>query len=157
MRSRSALVTIALAVALAAPRAVHAAPPGDACALLTPAQVGSASGVAVGAGTYVTPTFKRTCTWTVTKPAPKSTKFVTLFLQDANAFSAGKLTGAKSVFVTSVSGIGDDAYYLAVGPNVGLIVKKGAIAFKVAVYGDISLDQKKAMEKTLAQQVLAKL
>jgi hypothetical protein len=44
-----------------------------------------------------------------------------------------------------------------VGPNVGIIVKKGNVAFKVAVYGDIPIENKQAMEKTLAQQVVSKL
>ena len=36
----------------------------DACTVLTPAQVGAAVGVPVAAGTHVTPTFVKTCTWT---------------------------------------------------------------------------------------------
>jgi hypothetical protein len=46
---------------------------------------------------------------------------------------------------------------LAVGKNVGLIVKKGNVAFKVAVYDHSPLEKKQAMEKTLAQQVVSKL
>ena len=106
----------------------------------------------------MSPAFKKTCTWTATNPVPKSTKFVTLLLQGLDAFQAGKATGQiKSITVTSVSGVGDDAYYLAVGTQVGLIVKKGGAAFKVAVYADIPLEEKEAMEKTLALQVAAKL
>jgi len=132
--------------------------PDDACAQLTPAQVSGAVHVTVGAGTYVTPSFKRTCTWNATNPVPNSTKFVTLLLQGIDAFQAGKAMGQmKSIVVTSVSGVGDDAYHLAVGPQVGLIVKKGSTAFKVAVYADIPLEEKEAMEKTLALQVAAKL
>jgi hypothetical protein len=63
----------------------------------------------------------------------------------------------KSVSVTSIGGIGDDAYSLAVGGNVGLIVKKGNVAFKVAVYAHLPLEQKQATEKTLAQHVVSKL
>jgi hypothetical protein len=51
----------------------------------------------------------------------------------------------------------DDAYYLGGGKNVGLIVKKGNVSFKVAVYGDSPIEKKEAMEKTLAQQVVSKL
>ena len=43
------------------------------------------------------------------------------------------------------------------GSNVGLIVKKGTVAFKVAVYGDLPMGKKQAMQKTLAQQVVSKL
>ena len=43
------------------------------------------------------------------------------------------------------------------GSNVGLIVKKGNVAFMVAVYGDLLIEKKPAIEKTLAQQVVSKL
>lgn len=114
-------------------------------------------GVAVGDGTYVTPTFKKTCTWTVGDSA-SGIRFVTLNLQRLDQFAAGKQVGGlKSVGVTRVGGIGDDAYYLGVGSTEGLIVRKGQRAFKIAVYSTLPLEKKRAMEKSLAQQVLAKL
>jgi hypothetical protein len=134
-----------------------AAPAGDACALLTPAQVGAALGASVGAGSYVTPTFKKTCTW---KSTTSDGGYVTLMLQDVGAFEGGKQLGqtpSKTMSVTSISGVGDDAYYLAVGDQVGLIVKKGNVAFKVAVYAHEPAESKEAKEKTLAHQVLAGL
>ena len=83
---------------------------------------------------------------------------MTLMLQTLDAFQAGKSLQVKTIVVTPVSGIGDDAYYLAVGPNVGLIVKKGSATFKVAVYAsDLTLEQKQAVEKTLALPVISKL
>jgi hypothetical protein len=136
---------------------VRAAAADDACAILTPALVGAAVGVAVGDGTYVTPTFKKTCTWTVGDSA-SGIRFVTLNLQGLDQFAAGKrVGGVKSVGVTPVGGIGDDAYYLGVGSTEGLIVKKGQRAFKIAVYSTLPLEKKRAMEKALAQQVLGKL
>jgi hypothetical protein len=110
----------------------------------------------VGAGTYQG-TYKKTCTWNAVSPGTKSAKYVTLMLEGVDAYQAGKLAPVKTIVVTSISGIGDDAYYLAVGPNVGLNVKKGNVAFKVAVYGDIPIENKQAMEKTLAQQVVSNL
>ena len=86
--------------------------------------------------------------------------FVTLLLQDVGGFEGGKQLGqiaSKNMSFTSISGVGDDAYYLAVGDQVGLIVKKGNAAFKVAVYAHISVESKEAKEKTLAQQVVAGL
>ncbi len=161
MPSRISLGT-AIAAALIGGAALapsaNGATPDDACAQLTPAQVSATVNVQVGAGAYVSPSFKKTCTWNATNPTPKSTKFVTLMLQGLDGFQAGKTMGQmKSIVVTSVSGVGDDAYYLAVGTQVGLIVKKGSVAFKVAVYADIPLEEKEAMEKTLALQVAAKL
>ena len=79
-------------------------------------------------------------------------------LQTLAPFEAGKSFQSKAIVVTPVSGVGDDAYYLAVSNNVGLIVKKGDISFKVAVYAsDLTIEQKQAVEKTLAQQVVSKL
>ncbi len=148
------IAAIFIAGAVAAP--ANAAPPDDACSLLTQAQVSAAVSVSVGAGAYQG-TYKKTCTWNAVSPAVKSAKYVTLMLEGLDAYQAGKLSPAKTIVVTPISGIGDDAYYLAVGPNVGLIVKKGNVAFKVAVYGDIPIENKQAMEKALAQQVVSKL
>jgi hypothetical protein len=143
--------------AAAAP-AVNAATADDACSLLTQAQVGAVLGVAVGAGSYQSPTFKRTCTWNAASNAPKGTQYVTLIVEGPDAYLAGKKTGPmKANTIKSVSGIGNDAYYQTVSSNVGLNVKKGNAAFKVAVYGDLPIEKKQAMEKTLAQQVLSKL
>jgi hypothetical protein len=148
---------IFIACAAVAPSA-KAAPPDDACSLLTAAQIGDAIGVAVSAGTYITPTFKKTCTWKATSPVNKTTPFVTLMLQDLNGYEGGKRLGAmKTITVTPVSGLGDGAYYLALGNNAGLIVKKGSVAFKVAVYINWPLAKKEAMEKPLAQEVVSKL
>jgi hypothetical protein len=63
---------------------------------------------------------------------------------------------AKAFPLTPVSGVGDAAFYLALGDNVGLIVKKGSGAFKVAVYQHGPVDKKQAAEKVLAGYVLAK-
>jgi hypothetical protein len=149
-------VIAAIFIAGAATAPANAAPPDDACSLLTQAQVSVAVSVSVGAGAYQG-TYKKTCTWNAVSPATKSAKYVTLLLEGLDAYQAGKLAPVKTIVVTPISGIGDDAYYLAVGPNVGLIVKKGNVAFKVAVYGDIPIENKQAMEKTLAQQVVSKL
>jgi hypothetical protein len=140
-------------------RATFAAPTDDACSLLTQAQVSAASPVSVGPGTYVTPTFKRTCTWSTSGDDAKTVAAITLLLEDATAFDAGKRLGAaKNVVITAVSGVGDDAYYLAIASQVGLIVKKGSVTFKVTVYaGALSLEKKEAIEKTLAQLVASKL
>jgi hypothetical protein len=152
-RFASLLFAVSVSGTATIPAAV-AAPSGDACALLTPAQVGAALGVPVGAGSYVTPTFKKTCTWTSTTSGGG---YVTLLLQDVSGFDGGKRlaqVGAKNVSLTSISGVGDDAYYLVVGDQVGLIVKKGNGAFKVAVYAHIAVESKEAKEKALAQNVL---
>jgi len=152
--SRSAPVFVATLFAQLF-HSVSAAAADDACAILTSAQVSTAVGVAVSDGTYVTPTFKKTCTWTVSDSA-SGIRFVTLNLQSADQFAGGK-GGVNSVAMTPVGGLGDDAYYLGSGSTEGLFVKKGQRAFKLAVYSTQPLEKKRAMENALAQQVLAKL
>jgi|HubBroStandDraft_2_1064218.scaffolds.fasta_scaffold454862_1 hypothetical protein len=159
MRSKPGLVSRAIAILIAAAMApmTNAATPGDACALLSAAQVGAALGVPVGAGTYVTPTFTKTCTWTATTSGGGS---VTLNLQGLDQYEGGKKLASygKSVSVNVISGIGDEAYYLGTDKLVGLIVKKGNVAFKVAVYAhDLPIDKQQTVEKTLAMQVASQL
>jgi len=123
-----------------------AAAPTDACQVLTVAQVSAAVGTTVEAGTHVTPTFTKTCTWTAKEI------IVTLSIEGLQMFNGGKGTLA-SAERTSGAGVGDESYYMGVGGSAALHVKKGGDAFKVAIYSSkFSLDQRKAMEKTLAQQ-----
>jgi hypothetical protein len=90
-------------------------------------------------------------------------KYVTLNLEQANGFEAGKnlmkqMQTTMHATMSSSSGIGDDAYYLSVHGNyTALMVKKGNVAFKVADYGDVPIDQAKAMTKTVVLHVLSKL
>jgi hypothetical protein len=88
--------------------------------------------------------------------------FVTLVLQDPKFFEGGKNMPAPAdvptrAMVTPVSGVGDDAYFVAVRDQVGLVVKKGSSAFKVAVYAKLPVEQKEAMEKALATQIASQL
>ena len=160
MRRMNAVASVLFKVAMIAAATVpaaNAAPAGDACALLTPAEVGAALGVPVGAGAYVTPTFKRTCTWTATWSGGG---IVTLLLQDVSGFDGGKRLarmGGKDTSLTPVSGLGDDAYLLALGTQVGLTIKKGRVAFKVALYAEMPVARKEATEKAIARQVAARL
>ena len=130
----------------------------DACTLLTPAQVSAAAGFTVQAGTHVTPTFLKTCTWTGSNSS--GVQFVTLNLQTAAFFDGAKrqaaLVSAAGGSVKS-AGVGDDSYYLVEGTQVMLWVKKGSGAVKVAVYKQIPVDQKEKIELTLGKQVAQKL
>jgi hypothetical protein len=156
---RGLILYITSAWCVALPLMAHAET--DACTLLTPAQVGAVVGGAVSDGTHVTPTFVKTCTWT---PSGKSKVVaVTLNLQTAASYDGGKrqvtmviAAGAKGTEIKPAS-VGDDAYYFVTGDQAGLLVKKGAVSFKVAVYAKISLEEKEAMELKLAKEVVAKL
>lgn len=131
--------------------AAMAAPPTDACVLLTPAQVGAAVGQAVGAGKYMGPGMTKTCTW------DSEGMIVTLLVQqDTRIFDGGK--GAMAAAQrTAASGVGEDAYYMQMGTAGSLWVKKNGGSFKVSVYTKkLSPDQSKAAEMTLAKQVAGK-
>ena len=130
----------------------------DACSLLTPAQVSAAAGFTVGQGTHVTPAFVKTCTWT--GPGGGGAQIVTLNLQTAAFFDGGKKSAAMMAAAggsMKSAGVGDDSYFLVEGTQVMLWAKKGANAFKVAVYKQIPVEQKEAMEQAIARQVVSKL
>lgn len=149
---------VVLLVAAAVAATAQAASPDDACALLTVAQVSGAAGGAFGPGTYVTPTFKTTCTWNATGNVNEGAKIITLMLEGADAFQAGKQKVQSNTLPgTSASGIGDDAYFVGMGRLASLFVRKGNVAFKVTVYGQMPVEKMQAMENALAQQVVAKL
>jgi hypothetical protein len=142
----------------AMPRSAFAA--ADACKLLTPAQISNVVGVAVGPGKHVTPTFVKTCTW-MTSGSSK-VKFVTLHLQSASSYDGGKQLASqmaamgKGAAMIPVN-VGEDSYYFVAGTQVGLLVKKGSLAFKVAVYATLPVKNKEAMELDLARDVVTKL
>ena len=150
---RTAQVIAASLVIAAFVASANAAPPRDACSLLTSEQVSAALGIPVGAGTYVAPTFKKTCTWNATTDGGGS---LTLNLQGLGQYESGKklVSVGKSVSATPASGIGDEAYYFGTDKVVSLIVKKGNSAFKIAVYALIPVDKQQAAEKDLALQVV---
>lgn len=132
----------------------------DACTLLTPAQVGAAVGTPVANGKHVTPTYVKTCTWSPS--GSSSVKAVTLYLQTAASYDGGKrmasqMAAAGKGGAVKPASVGEDGYYFVAGEQVGLLVKKGNLSFKVAVYATLPVAKKEAMELTLAKEVLAKL
>jgi hypothetical protein len=140
-----------LALGVAAPRANAA--PGDACSLITPAQIKSAIGAEVSAGAAGS---AKLCQWNASLAPGATVNFVTLVLQDSKFFDGGKSVPSPAI-VTPLTGVGDDAYYVAVRDQVGLVVKKGSSAFKVTVYAKLPADKKEAMEKLLATQIATQL
>jgi hypothetical protein len=148
------IATLAICSALA--HSANAGLPDDACSLLTPAQVTTGLGAPVGAGAYMTPTFKKTCTWNATTNGAGT---VTLNLQSLDQYEGGRKLAAygNSVSTTSIGGIGDDAYYFGTSKLVSLMVKKGNVAFKLAVYAHIPIERQQAAEKALALQIVSQL
>jgi hypothetical protein len=156
MASRSSHVIAILMVGAAIVHSANAAPPDDACSLLTPAQVSAGLGVSVGEGTYIMPTFKKICTWNATTNGGGT---VTLNLQSLDQYEGGRKLASygKSVSATSIGGIGDDAYYFGTDKLVSVVVKKGSVAFKVAVHAHLSVEKQLAAEKALALQIVSQL
>ena len=139
-----------LFLTLSSMQTAHAAPPTDACALVTPTQVSAALGVTVGTGEHVVPSSTTLCGFgsdTAKKRAVTAIIKVTMFANEKTPF--------KGITKESASGIGDEAHYITTpGFGTGLSVRKGNFAFKVRVYG-FPLDQIKAKEKALALNALA--
>jgi hypothetical protein len=155
MGSKFTAAVAVLATFAAALPSLACAETNDACALLTAAEVSAALGTGVGAGQPVTLNDHKGCTWKVTD----GYSWVTVMFQALTAFESGKTLAndSKSTALTPVSSLGEDAYYMATGDQVGLVVKKGAFAFKVEVYQPNPLWSKKASERILAEKVLSRL
>jgi hypothetical protein len=134
-----------------------AAEPTVACTLLTQAQIGAARGATVGAGSPIAaPT---SCQWsgqgkivTLTINKPRGGK------SPVDQFNDGKTRKLPGVTTESISGVGEDAYYVYfTGQNragCGVVVKKGNSVFEVRLYG-FDLSQAKTVSKTLAQDAAA--
>jgi hypothetical protein len=151
------IIATFFAFALSTPPSVAA--PADACSLLTPAQIKSATGAEVTAGVAGSP---KLCQWNASMAPTATVNFVTLVLQDPKFFESGKNMPPPAnvpvrAIVTPASGISDDAYFVAVRDQVTLVVKKGSSSFKVAVYAKLPNEQKEAMEKALATQIASQL
>ncbi len=154
MNARSTLAILAVAF-VNLPAAFAQEPKIDACALLTPAQIGTALGmpvvISLGQGT-------RACQWTSTKPGSNAVKVTVSFISMAG-FDAAK-SSFGPITSTPVGGLGEDAYYSAMAKpdTTTLRVKKGTSAFTVRVFGGgLSADDAANEEKTVAEAALAKL
>jgi hypothetical protein len=134
----------------------------DACALLSQAQVSAALGVPVDAGKQIGPS-SALCGWKQPNDPSHTGNRVLLSIyrtlgkiSPVERFENGKIP-MQGITKTPISGVGDDAYYIDTpGMGMGLNVKKGASSFQVRVYG-FPADQIRAIEKTLALEVLGKL
>ena len=147
--SRALAVTL-LALAIIRPVPAQSVP--DACTLLTADQISAVVGSKMGPGTYMTPTFKATCTWT----APGI--IVTLMTETTSAFAAQKGSNLQGFKIVPTGGVGDDAFYVVVGNMASLMAKKGGNAFKMSVYSSKQpLDKLESWESALGAQVAGKL
>jgi hypothetical protein len=150
-RNLACTIVVALCVLTSAVPASAAPNSADACSLLSQGQISAAVGKQVGAGVWVTPSFKATCTWTATGVT------VTLMTEGVDKYQAGKTPISPMMQIVTASGIGDDAYYVVTGTMAMLYTKKGNVAFKTSVYSKLPIDTLKKMESTLATQVASEL
>lgn len=152
MHTRHALATVATAAFMRG-----TSPPADACSLLTLAEVNK----------VVSPTLKAgehpfggplACGWTEAGGATITNNRVLLTVTSPERFDRAKAPVAR-ITKAPLAGVGDDAYYITTpGYGTTLNVKKGSNAFGISVKGDkFSEDEDKAMEKVLAQDVLARI
>ena len=138
-------------------RSAAAPLPTDACTLLTVNQINTTLDAKLASGEHIVPSDTLLCGWSEPGGPTITNKRVTLSITNPQKFEIGK-TPIKGIDKTPVSGIGDDAFYTtASGLGTTLSVKKGTFCFNLSVKGNFPLDKVKAMEKTLSQDVLAKV
>jgi hypothetical protein len=170
MQRRCLSLLLGLA-AISIPVVVGAAPAGDACKLLTQAQVSSALGVEVEPGAVRLPGHPEFCIWREHGQSAALARNVQVSLLTERQYEVGK-TPLPNIPKTPEGGIGDDAYF-AKTPGIGYIltVKKGATYFRVEARpipgfshqkgsdaAEQALDEKyKAVERAIASDILEKL
>ena len=151
---RTNIATI-VSLAAVAGLGARAAAPTDACALLTQAEVSAALSVAVQPGERVIASSPVSCGWAPAGGPTIGGKKVVATLMTERSFTVGK-TPVRGILKEPVAGIGDDAYYITTPPfGTGLSVRKGVFCFQVRVSG-FPPDKTKAIERTLAMNVLAR-
>jgi hypothetical protein len=134
-----------------------AAPPADTCALLTQAQASAALGVPINAGKSLV---GKVCQWE--QPGKAGDELLKL---DINVINVERFNRMKTVTlgtVTSVGGVGDDAYYATMKSGRTILttlnVKKGDTALIIRVSGGTKpVEEYQAKEKAVAQAVVPKL
>lgn len=121
---------------------------GEPCSLLTQQQVSAAVGMSVAGGSAIS---SIACDW----EGPAGSKVrVTIALWPATAWASMKAP-LPNTTKTSLSGLGDDAFYAVAGSFTSLSVEKGDTAFILRVYGIHGAQKQLAIEKSLALNVLA--
>lgn len=147
----------------------------SACSLLTQAEMSAAVGEPMGSGeSYMMVTKQllpgtvpgtKQCTWRrlsrregdpASKPIAEEVDLYVMPFVETIFLAENDRVGQEGI--TSISGLGDDAYYMTVGWVTGLDVKKGAIIVRVTLIGGAT-DRQTVMdaERTFAAQVLSEL
>jgi hypothetical protein len=150
--NRAAVIAVLLSLPLASgARAAGAQVPTNPCTQVTSAQVSTALGETVDAGTHGPP---KTCTWQANVPTHQ---IVTLMFSPPGDWDTRKNSQHPGITEAGVSGVGDDAITLTLGNLRTLFVKKGSVTFMVRVYGVPDTNKQLAIEKPIALQVASHL
>jgi len=143
------------------PRVSVAAPPTDACSLISQSQLSAALGVSVGAGKPIAS--GKSCQWRQPPAKPGDEVFIVdVTIVDMHAFEIGKAAsaaaGPSGPKATPISGLGDDAYYYVLGQISEIRLKKGNSFLGVRVSGGKKpLAEYEAKEKAVAAAIVPKL
>jgi hypothetical protein len=152
LSNRTAVVAVVLAILVATSALTAGAQvPSDPCTQVTAAQVSAALGETVSAGKHAPPP---TCTWEANQPKHE---IVTLMFSPPGDWDTRKSSEHPGITKASVSGVGDDALAMSLGPYTTLFVKKGSVTFMVRVYGVPDSARQLAIEKPIAQAVAGHL
>jgi hypothetical protein len=137
--------------------------PVDVCSLLTQTELSAAVGIPTDLFTHSTAAMN-TCMWTTHPPKGGSHPPMTLIYLQLSVFSFAQRIfdeekqSAGQANVTNVSGLGDQAYYAQITPDITVLnVKKGDKQVHVTWAG--AADHQTVMddERTIAAQVLSEL
>jgi len=146
----------------AVPQRVRLAP-GDACSLLTPAEVSAVLGEKILPGKHppAMPNGKVIMTLCMFGPSADpgiEDKKAVLTIITTRSFENGTIP-MQGITKTPVSGIGDEAVFIITpGFGSGLNVRKGGSAFQIRVNGGhLTTQQEQDLEKALAKDVVARL
>lgn len=151
--------------AMSGSRAVYAAPPTDACRLLSAEQVSAVLGIKVGEGKPASPSNNKLCQWDASALVGTARKGVALALQSpSQAFSDAAAPGGHRIVNTPArqsakipaDGFRGDAYYMTMPEVGGIKVPKDSSVLQIRVYG-FPTDQTKAKEKILADCIVETL
>lgn len=146
----------------------NAAPPSNACSLLTKAQITAVVGVTMADGSHPAG-FSKMCVWSSASGKAQGSASVTLNIESAASYQAAKSmlqaivnspknqSAKQSITMTQVNGLGDDALFSSVGSYSKLIVKKGETVLQIVVYSGVNMEKKRDWEKALAADALTRL
>jgi hypothetical protein len=162
MRPRVCLFASAVFIILinAAPLPAATAASVDACSLLTQEEVSAVVGVPMHSGEHTPPDVMQSCHWVPSKAPPPMGLHLQLWVMPfvEGIFEAEKRRAGQEN-VTSVSGLGDNAYYAIFGGGsmTVLNVKKGSFIVQVTWIGTTDHQTVMDAERTIATQVLLEL